>query len=87
MAILHGDVGVTVHVDIDHIVPYALGGSAALDNLRLLCATHHRYRHARLVTAGRKLDPATRGPAAGGPDATRVLDDAPSSRRVLSARR
>ena len=32
-------------LEIDHVVPYALGGSAEPDNLRLLCAAHHRYRH------------------------------------------
>ena len=42
-------------LEIDHVVPYALGGSAEPDNLRLLCAAHHRYRHrhARLVAARR----------------------------------
>ena len=41
--------------EIDHVVPYALGGSAEPDNLRLLCAAHHRYRHrhARLAAARR----------------------------------
>ena len=39
-------------IQIDHVVPYALGGSAALDNLRLLCAAHHRHRHADRATAG-----------------------------------
>ena len=33
-------------LQIDHILPYALGGSAEPDNLRLLCAAHHRHRHA-----------------------------------------
>ena len=33
-------------LQIDHVVPYALGGAAGPDNLRLLCAGHHRYRHA-----------------------------------------
>ena len=33
-------------LQIDHVVPYALGGSAEVDNLRLLCAAHHRQRHA-----------------------------------------
>ena len=32
-------------LEIDHVVPYALGGGAELDNLRLLCAAHHRHRH------------------------------------------
>ena len=34
-------------LEIDHVVPYALGGSAEPDNLRLLCAAHHRHRHGR----------------------------------------
>ena len=33
-------------LEIDHVVPYALGGSAEPSNLRLLCAAHHRHRHA-----------------------------------------
>ena len=33
-------------LQIDHIVPFALGGSAETGNLRLLCAAHHRHRHA-----------------------------------------
>ena len=32
-------------LQIDHVVPYACGG-AEPNNLRLLCAAHHRYRHA-----------------------------------------
>ena len=33
-------------IEIDHILPYALGGGADPGNLRLLCEAHHRYRHA-----------------------------------------
>ena len=33
-------------LQIDHVVPYARGGTAEPNNLRLLCAAHHRYRHA-----------------------------------------
>ena len=33
-------------LQIDHVLPFALGGSAEPDNLRLLCAAHHRHRHA-----------------------------------------
>ena len=44
-------------LEIDHVVPYALGGSAEPDNLRLLCAAHHRHRHAR------REDTSRRGPA------------------------
>ena len=32
-------------LQIDHVVPYARGGGAEPNNLRLLCAAHHRYRH------------------------------------------
>ena len=33
-------------LQIDHVVPYAQGGTAEPNNLRLLCAAHHRHRHA-----------------------------------------
>ena len=33
-------------IEIDHILPYALGGDADPANLRLLCGAHHRHRHA-----------------------------------------
>ena len=33
-------------LQIDYVVPYARGGAAEPNNLRLLCAAHHRYRHA-----------------------------------------
>ena len=32
-------------LQIDHQIPYALGGSAEPGNLRLLCFAHHRHRH------------------------------------------
>ena len=32
-------------LQIDHVVPYAQGGAAEPNNLRLLCAAHHRHRH------------------------------------------
>ena len=33
-------------IEIDHILPYSLGGGADPGNLRLLCGAHHRHRHA-----------------------------------------
>ena len=33
-------------LEIDHRIPYARGGGAERANLRLLCAAHHRQRHA-----------------------------------------
>ena len=32
-------------LELDHIVPFALGGSAEPGNLRVLCAAHNRLRH------------------------------------------
>ena len=38
--------GSRYRLEIDHIVPFALGGDAQPANLRLCCEAHHRYRHA-----------------------------------------
>ncbi|MDE0220802.1 MAG: HNH endonuclease signature motif containing protein [Spirochaetaceae bacterium] len=38
-------------LEIDHRIPYARGGRAERANLRLLCAAHHRHRHAGLESA------------------------------------
>jgi hypothetical protein len=35
----------TRYLEIDHIIPRALGGRHELQNLRLLCGGHHRLRH------------------------------------------
>ena len=40
-------------LEIDHVVPYALGGADEPGNLRLYCEAHHRYRH-----AGHAAEPA-----------------------------
>ena len=32
-------------LELDHIVPFALGGSAEPGNLRIHCSAHHRFRH------------------------------------------
>ena len=40
-------------LQIDHVVPYARGGGAEPNNLRLLCAAHHRHRHADAGFGGR----------------------------------
>ena len=42
-------------LQVDHVFPYALGGGAEPKNLRLLCAAHHRHRHAERASA---RDPA-----------------------------
>ena len=34
-------------LEMDHIVPVAVGGGAEPGNLALRCAAHHRYRHSR----------------------------------------
>ena len=41
-------------LQVDHVFPYALGGSAEPDNLRLLCAAHHRHRHRHAGRAARR---------------------------------
>ena len=50
-------------LQIDHVVPYARGGAAEPNNLRLLCAAHHRYRHA----GARFGRPPRRGSSISGP--------------------
>jgi 5-methylcytosine-specific restriction endonuclease McrA len=37
------------NLQIDHIVPFANGGSNALSNLRLLCAHHNRLEAERVM--------------------------------------
>ena len=39
--------GSRYRLEIDHIVPFALGGASELFNLRLRCEAHHRLRHAQ----------------------------------------
>ena len=39
--------GSRYRLEIDHIVPFALGGGAEPANLRLRCEAHHRLRHAQ----------------------------------------
>ena len=39
--------GSRYRLEIDHIVPFALGGATELSNLRLHCKAHHRLRHAQ----------------------------------------
>ena len=59
-------------LQIDHIKPYALGGGADPDNLRLLCHAHHRHRHAARASPGERRPFGERAPygewlAAGSP--------------------
>ena len=87
--------GSRYRLQIDHIVPFALGGDAQPSNLRLCCEAHHRYRHAprRARRAGgaqgeRRWSRSARGapnsgPADRGQSAERHV--APSSRCVISA--
>ena len=39
--------GSRYRLEIDHIVPFALGGATEPGNLRIRCRAHHRYRHAQ----------------------------------------
>ena len=38
--------GSRYRLEIDHVVPFALGGTTEPGNLRIRCRAHHRYRHA-----------------------------------------
>ena len=38
--------GSRYRLEIDHVVPFALGGATELSNLRVRCRAHHRLRHA-----------------------------------------
>lgn len=42
----------TLAVQLDHIVPVALGGTSTPENLRLLCAKHNRLEAGRLLGPG-----------------------------------
>ncbi len=46
--------GSRYRLEIDHIVPFALGGATELFNLRLQCGAHHRLRHAQAPRAPRE---------------------------------
>ena len=61
--------GSRYRLEIDHIVPFALGGPTELRNLRVRCRAHHRLRHAHaenVPTEARRaaastVDPQERG--------------------------
>ena len=69
--------GSRYRLEIDHIVPFALGGPSELSNLRLHCRAHHKLRHAQrdahaesVPTEARRapvstVDPKERGRTAG----------------------
>ena len=46
--------GSRYRLEIDHIVPFALGGATELFNLRLRCGAHHRLRHAQAPRSPRE---------------------------------
>jgi hypothetical protein len=43
--------GATHHLQIDHIIPYARGGTGSLTNLRLLCERHNKHEAERVYGA------------------------------------
>ena len=57
--------GSRYRLEIDHIVPFALGGASEALNLRLHCGAHHRLRHAQRpaqpanVSAGARRAPVS----------------------------
>ena len=65
--------GSRYRLEIDHVVPFALGGPAELSNLRIRCRAHHRLRHVHadsVATETRRapvstFDPEERGRTVG----------------------
>jgi hypothetical protein len=55
--------GATHHLQIDHVIPYARGGTSALGNLRLLCERHNKKEAERVFGENvmRSLRDRTRG--------------------------
>jgi 5-methylcytosine-specific restriction endonuclease McrA len=45
--------GETMRVEVDHIIPLALGGKSTAENLRLLCAAHNQHEARRVLTGER----------------------------------
>jgi 5-methylcytosine-specific restriction endonuclease McrA len=56
--------GSTHALQVDHIVPVALGGSANIENLRLLCAKHNRLEAQRELGQRQPGNRVTRAAAA-----------------------
>jgi 5-methylcytosine-specific restriction endonuclease McrA len=55
-------------LQIDHIVPVARGGTARLDNLRVLCAYHNRLEAEKLGLPGVPVRGTRTASARGGAD-------------------
>ena len=55
--------GSRYRLEIDHIVPFALGGGAEPANLRLHCEAHHRLRHAHRHVHAESVPTEARGAA------------------------
>ena len=54
--------GSRYRLEIDHVVPFALGGATELSNLRLRCSAHHRLRHAHRARVPADTRRALRSP-------------------------
>ncbi len=52
--------GSRYRLELDHIVPFALGGGAEPGNLRLHCEAHHRLRHAQRHAHAESVPPEAR---------------------------
>ncbi len=71
-----GVCGSTLRLELDHVVPRALGGPSTTDGIRLLCRTHNDLA-ARLAFGDDWMDQFTRRNAASPPDEQTALTSCP----------
>jgi hypothetical protein len=43
--------GSTWRLELDHVIPVALGGETSVENLRVLCRAHNQYKAERVLGA------------------------------------
>ena len=79
--------GSRYRLQIDHIVPFALGGDAQPANLRLRCEAHHRYRHAPRPPRGRSAGKVAQFRGGRGAPGTGPTDRGQSVEQHVASRR
>ncbi|MFL5263298.1 MAG: HNH endonuclease, partial [Anaeromyxobacteraceae bacterium] len=75
-----GICGSRTRVELDHIVPVALGGASTVSNMRLLCALHNALA-ARQVFGAQLMDRYTSRARSGGPASPTIPAKASAAER------